>query len=535
MQPAPKLEKVIRITNKEVISFYEENKHLDVVSMNLLFIEIMKSLSVNLTHNITSTVNSKILDIVTEMSANMNSLKMEFVMKMHESKKEYLEDVKSILSTSSLSSLDRINSVVEKSIENLVAKTTLLLNDIVPKSQERNKVELEAYIRSQCAAITNDTQKLLAITSKDDRSANSIGDILEAQLNKMITNIQQPIFSVINSSEDRNSSKLRSLEETLNFQKKEQAELSGNLNDFLSRYKANSQVKGNVGETQMLYMLQHLLPSDEITRVNGNTANCDIRVRRYGNEKPTILFECKDYSDQVQTREVEKFERDVREQKTHGIMVSHKSPITFKRPYEINIINNLIHVYVPNCEYSTEKLNIAIDIVDSLDLRLKSLERDRAEGNASLSRSDYYELVREYNDFAEKKAAAIDSLNKMTTQLKNMINLIELPKLKSWFISNGSLENDSDLLCKYCKCYEGKNKTSLGAHVRRCKSNPSRSVLPDGGDSDDICVAIDDREVDCCDVNAPASGGDLVVELDSGVTINAKKKVAKKVKNVGMS
>lgn len=526
MQPAAKVEKVIRITNKEVISFFEENRHLDITSMNLLFIEIMKNLSVNLTHNIASTVNSKILDVVTEINSNVSKMKMEFVMKLHESKKEYMDDVKSILSSSSLSNMDKINSIIEKSNDNLIAKTTLLVNDIVPKTQERNKVQLEEYIRSQCAAIANDTQKLLSLTAKDERNVNSISDILESQLNKMITNIQQPIFSVINSSEDRNTKNISGLHDILKSQKDDQSRLSKDLGDFLNRYKSNSSVKGNVGEVQMLYMLQHLMPSDEITRVNGNTANCDIRVRRYGCDKPTILFECKDYTEQVPSREVEKFERDVQEQKTHGIMVSHKTPITFKNAFEINIINNLIHVYVPNCEYSTDKLKIAIDIVDSLDLRLKAMEKDNSEGNATLSKSDYYELVREYNEFADKKAIAIDSLNKMTAQMKSLIELIELPKLKSWFISNGSLENDSDLLCRFCKCYEGKNKTSLGAHIRKCKLNPGRSVMQDAVELDDNAV-LNNVELDA---SLLAKSGEVVASNVNNVTIRGKKKVMNMVK-----
>lgn len=475
----PVAEKIIRITNKDVISFYQENKHLDITAMNLLFIDIMKNLSVNLSSTMTSTVNSKLLDLVTQMNANVNNMKMEMVMKLHESKKDYLNDVKSIINTTSLENLDKLNNLLERSSDNLVTKTTCLLNEVVPKTQEKNKVQLEEYIKTQCSTIASDTQKLLALHIREEKNKSGINDMIDGHLNRMLNSIQQPLMTIMNQNEDRNLGNFASLRETLISQKEEQSKLSKEISDFLSRYKNNSQVKGHVGETQMMHMLTHLMPSDEVTRVNGSAANCDIRVRRNGGEKPTILFECKDHSLSVDTKEVEKFERDVQEQKTHGIMVSHKSPITFKSAFEINIINNLIHVYVPNCDYSSDKLKIAIDIVDSLHNRLLALEKDKLEGNISLARSDYFDLVREYTEFADKKADALEQVKRTMKLLQETVDKIEMPKLKNWFISNGNLENDSDLLCRYCHMYEGKSKTSLGAHIRKCKMNPTRVIVPE--------------------------------------------------------
>jgi hypothetical protein len=42
----------------------------------------------------------------------------------------------------------------------------------------------------------------------------------------------------------------------------------------------------------------------------------------------------------------------------------------------------------------------------------------------------------------------------------------------------GNIENDNDFKCTFCNSWSGKNKASLGAHIRNCKSNPkNKDVL----------------------------------------------------------
>ena len=37
---------------------------------------------------------------------------------------------------------------------------------------------------------------------------------------------------------------------------------------------------------------------------------------------------------------------------------------------------------------------------------------------------------------------------------------------------NGFFQTDDDFKCKHCNTFAGKNKASLGAHIRNCKFNP---------------------------------------------------------------
>ena len=416
--------KQIIITDPTIIAYYEENENIDIVTMNHIFIDILKTLSTNLSETINSTINSKVLNLVTEINSNLANTKHDLMMKLLESKREYIEDIKTIVNTSTLSNNEKINAIIEKNNDSLLTKTT---------------------------------QKLMEINSKD--------------VDKMMTSIQQPIISYINSSEERTNTNLTQIKDSVSHQNVTQSKLSLDINDFLGKYKNNSQFKGAVAETDLYYMLQSIMPTDEIIKVSGSTATCDFKVNRQNKQKSCILFESKDYTQSVPSDEVSKFERDVQMQKHHGIMVSQRSPITYKNPFQIDIINGLIHIYIPSADYNTEKVKIAIDIIDNLDMRLKNLESVSDDGFVKISKTDSDDIAEEYRQFGFQKSQMLDTIKSINKQLVDKLDEIQLPKIKQFLVKTGNIENDNGFKCTFCR-WSGKNKASLGAHVRNCKSNP---------------------------------------------------------------
>jgi len=464
----------ITITDETIVSFYKTNTNLDIVSMNHIFIEILKKLSTNLSSTINSTVNSKILSLVTDIHSNLSSIKSDIIIKLHESKKEYIEDVKTILSNNSLTNNEKLNALIEKNNDTLLTKTTLIVNDVIPKSQDKNYLQIEGCIKSFCNTITQDTTKLLEISNKDDVKIKSVVDNIDNQFNKMISTIQQPIFTFIQSSEERTNSGIQQVREHLSLQQQTQQKLTNELNDFLNKYKNNSSSKGNISEAELYYIIQSIMPSDEIVKVGTDTATCDFKVNRIDKNKPTILFENKDYSRSVTTDEIKKFERDLQLQKNHGIFVSQKSPITFKQNFQIDIINGLIHIYIPNAEYDSNKIKVAVDIIDNLSSKLQNIS-NTSQDEYSVSKEDMEEIIEEYRVFVSQKLQMIETIKNINKQLLDKMEEIQLPKLKKLFIKIGNIENDNDFKCNFCNTWSGKNKASLAAHVRNCKFNPKNN------------------------------------------------------------
>lgn len=464
----------ITITDETIINYYKENPTLDIVTMNHILIDIIRKLSSNLSETMNATMNARILSVVSNIEKNMSIMKNEFNEKIYDTKKEYIENVKIVLSNNTLTIQEKINTIIEKTTDNILTKTTLLINDVIPKSNDKIYSQIEGCVRLGISAIERDTKQILETTNKDDNKSKEIINTIENHFTKMITNIQQPIFSFIQSSEERTHTGIKHINDNVQSQHIFQEKLTTELNDFLNKYKHNASIKGNISETELYHMIQHIMPFDEILNVSSETASCDFRVNRKHPNKPSILFENKDYGRNVTTEEVSKFERDLQTQQLHGIFLSQKTPITYKENFQIDIINGLIHVYIPNAEYNTDKLKIAIDLIDNLSNKLETIKNasTTSEKCYSINQEDMNELAEEFRNFGVQKLAIQEHVKQMNKVLLDKLEELQLPKIKKVLIKLGNIENDEEFRCCHCNEWTGKNRASLSAHTRNCKSNP---------------------------------------------------------------
>jgi len=487
----------VTITDETILSYYRENPHVDIVAMNLMLIDILKSLSTNLSATVNSTINSKILSIVSDIDKNVSSFRNDIITnfneKMNQTKKEYVEDLKTQLTNNILSNNEKLSSLIDRNADSMLARTTssitAIINDIVPKSQDKNYVQIENCIKTFCSSIEQDTKKLLETKHKDENSSKVIIDNIESNFSKMVSSIQTPIFQLVQSSEERTIGGIQKVKDEMSQQNIMQEKLTAELNDFLNKYKHNSSLKGGVSESELYFMLQSIMPSDEIIRVSSETASCDFKVNRKNKDKPTILFENKDYNRSVSTDEVTKFERDLKIQKAHGIFISQKTPITFKDSFQIDIVNNLIHVYIPNCQYDAEKLKTAIDIVDNLSAKLNIINSSNEVDDDHMyptTKNDIEELSNEYRNFAIQKVSILEMVKANSKQLLDKLEEIQLPRIKNILIKFGLIDNEN-LKCPHCNVYEGKNKASLSAHLRNCKANSCKKK-DDSDSSSEIAI-----------------------------------------------
>jgi len=472
----------ITITDEVIVSYYRENKNIDIITMNHIFIDILKNLSSNLSTTITSTINSKILNIVQDIDKNISLMKSDISLKFLESKKEYIEDLKNILYNNNLSNNEKITNGIERSNETLLSKIKTMVTEIIPKSHESSNLQIESCIHKSCSLIIQDTSKLLEITNKIDNTSQNDTLIkgfiqnIDTHLTNMFQTIQQPIFNSIQSSEERTTTGIQQIKENIMLQQNIQETLRNEMQDFLNKYKNSSQFKGNVAEIELQHMLLSIMPTDEVIKVSNDTATCDLKVNRKDTSKPCILFESKNYTNKsVTTAEVKKFERDIQLQKIHGVFISQESPITFKDNYQIDIINGLIHIYIPNANYEIEKIKIAIDIIDNLSLKLNSLLKEN-DDEYSISKEDIDDISEEYRTFGIQKAQMLDTIKLVNKQLVDKLDEIQLPKIKKFLMKLGNIENDNDFKCTICNSWIGKNKASLGAHIRNCRQNLKKNT-----------------------------------------------------------
>ncbi len=412
------MSKSISIDDPDIVSFYENNPHLNIVEVNRAFIEIMKSLSTDMAKTFQNTKLGEITSTIESGKARMDNgfdeLRKridESRKRFDESRKEIQEEVRRTISSNSLSQTQDINSILERNSTSLAEKVAA-----------RQK---------------------------------------EESLNALARQVQQPLMAVFDK-----------MSEDLRLQRKDGEKLSTELWDFLNKYKHSSSTKGAVSENMLYDLLNSILPTDEIIDCTGQTASGDFMVNRRDTTLPRFIVENKDYTRKANTAEVAKFERDIQEQKCHGIFLSQSSDITFKDPYQVDLIDGFIHIYVPNVNFDPVKVKIAIDMIDQLSKGIEMIERSNASENPTdirISKSELELIAEEYKTFAENKAHAIESAK---TTIKLIESTFSLPSLQSLLNVLGKVTMPESLTCKFCNSYTGKNKNALGAHTRRCKFNP---------------------------------------------------------------
>jgi len=463
----------IVVKDQTIIAFYKENPNLDFITMNHIFIDILKKLSTNLNETITNNINQKILSTLTDLSKDINCLKQDVSTKLYETKKDYIENIKLILENSTMTTNEKIQNILDKNSDVIVSKTTSIINDIVPKHNDKLFDQMDINIKNLYESINNDTIKLIENINKDDKNISEFVNNIDSKFNNLIVSLHQPLFSFIQSSEDRTSNNVQQIRDKLIAQQMSQDNLNISINDFLNKYKNNSSSKGNVSESELYSILQTIFPSDEILDCSGETATCDYRVNRLNKNKPTILFENKDYTRSVTTEEIKKFERDLKQQNLHGVFISHNSNITYKERFQIDIIDNLIHIYLPLTNYSVENIKIAVEIIDSLSSKLNQIKNAQTEiTTININKDDIDELIEVYNDFTNQKMSLIDTIKTSNKQILDKIENMQINAVKKILNKNGVFQTDDDFKCKHCNSFTGKNKASLGAHIRNCKFNP---------------------------------------------------------------
>jgi hypothetical protein len=516
--------KDIIVKNKKILDFYSQNPGINFEAVNLIFVDLFERLLGDMNSAMNSTINSQILSTVGELkteinslsvtNSNMNSqilssvgdLKGEFnslssalsklnnditnsiYIKFQESKREYMEDIKTILYSNLSQNSDKIYTLLNQNTSQLIDKTTLLLNEIIPKSNEGYYRQLHESISLFHKSISDDTTKLLQSADKEDSLS-----IFLTEFESKSSNLLQPLFSCINATEERINTILISLkDDNNNFESKSNTLLQPlfsfintseeriNKNVLAIKDENNIESKSN---TLLQPLFSFINASEE--RINKNVISLkdatnnsaqdkimnelseflgkyknssDFRINR--TNQSTILVETKNYDRNVTLDEVKKFIRDIEEQKCHGIFLSQHSGITSKQNFQIDIKGTNILVYVHNVDYCPHTIKIAIDIIDSLSDRLAELEEDLDDIN------------KEYSRFIERKSSIIDILKDFQKKINAEVDEIKFPCLSKYLVSKcGSILNNENetIVCNICNKFEATNNRSIGAHQKGCR------------------------------------------------------------------
>jgi hypothetical protein len=479
----------IVIKNKRVWDFYNENKNIDIEKANLLLIDFIENMFNEMT-NANSNINAQILSYISDNKNQIQLIKSNLSMvnenltKLNSDiannimvqfinlKKDYIEDVRQIINNGSLSTNEKISSLMDKNNSHLIDKTTLILNDVIPKNQDVFNKQFQLSLKQFYTLITEETNKL-AKTINNDKSLNEFINNFENKYSAMMTSMQNPLYSFITTSENRINKNIDVLKENSSIALTSQTKLQEEIGEFLGKYNISSN-KGKFGEENLSTILNSIYQNAEIKNTTGTKSSGDFIMKRL--DKPTIMFENKEYKNNIDKEEIAKFIVDIDNQNTHGIFLSQYSGISFKQNYQIDIHKGKVLVYVQNCEYSPDKIRIAVDIIDNLSVKLEDLNED--DENNTISKEILDDINAEYQVFIQNKETMMTVLRDFNKKMSSQIEDIKFPELDKYLSQKYAFVKSRCFTCELCNTFTAGSKQSLSAHKRGCvKKHPTLNVM----------------------------------------------------------
>lgn len=425
-----------------------------------MMVDIFESLISNMSGDITNLITKDLIMLmkennnkITNLNNDLNNIKNNMIdlnkdvlnnitIKLFDIKKEYMDDLNKLIENKDNKNLLNIIDRIEK--ENIK-----LINEIVPKTNNQYYMHYENLIKCFKSEINNINQT----------------EIFETKYNNLLKNIELSLINHITGLEDRTTVKLNEINNHNLNQSSNQLKINEELMKYLDKYK-NSSYKGQISENHIENILNNIYKNAEIKRTSDESKSGDFIM--YREDKPTILFEIKNYNKNVNNEEVNKFIRDINNKNICGIMLSINTGICNKYNYQIDIENNNICLYIHDMNYDNDKLKIGVDIIDNLYKKINIKENNK---NIYIDENTLNLINKEYQLFISKRELVINNIKDTTKHMIQYIDELEFPNLNKYLLSKFEYKNTSNLECDICKNFIGKNLKSLAVHKRKCKKN----------------------------------------------------------------
>ena len=433
-------------TNEKIIQFYKKHPSISFENANLLLIDLIEktiddSLSTSMVAQLVEklkTIEGDLKSVNESVNRNQQETFTQLSLKMRELKSEYIEDVKTILS-SNVS--DKISPLLKEYNQTFLDKTHLLLSDIMPKNNE----SIQEYIRSILEHNPQSVQDYLMHLEQKFTST---------QLALTTTNERMEFgFKELNINQEHQFSSVREIA-TSNQQ---------SVNELLGKMN-NSSSKGKVSENILFSILQSLYPSGIVESVALTKETGDFMLER--KDKTRILIENKDYNRSVPTEEVNKFIRDIETQKgCCGLFLSQSSGICGKESFEIQVHDSCVLLYIHNVSNDADKIKIGIEIIDHFKEMLDNL--DQGTEVDTISKEVVKEINDEYKAWVSTKTNMLKGIKEFHESMKKQLDTMNIPSLEKYLSTSFTPVTNGIIYCQYCE-YPCKNKQSHSAHLRGC-------------------------------------------------------------------
>lgn len=438
------------IRNKTVIDFYKNHSYLDFEQVNLLLVNFLSNIIENADNGINKGLSMQILQQCSDNNIKVELMSKDLLIRMMDLKKEYLDELKCQMNNYDGKISDKFSKQLEVNTEILIGKTNTTLSSIVLPSISDN------IRREMNDSVNHFKNELMTEISKIKNKEQDIDEFIQ-NVDKRFQQQNYDFKQMMSSLTSELASKLVKTDITLD-----------ELREYFNKF-SNSSLKGGLGENRLSKTLTKMFPTGEVIDTSNSKESGDIHLKR--ENKETILFETKEYVKNVGPAEVEKFIRDCTIQNLHGIFLSQNSGISSKNNLRIDYNNGKILVYVHNCEYCADKIQMAIDIIDSLSCKI--LENNQ-ENVHIIPNEILDEINSEYKRIIDQRQYLISNIEKSNSAIIKLVKeSIRLPKLEAYLEDKYGQVKKNSFVCHICeRAFE--NRSGLASHLKaHNKKEPS--------------------------------------------------------------
>ena len=227
---------------------------------------------------------------------------------------------------------------------------------------------------------------------------------------------------------------------------------------------------------QFKYILNQMFCSSDVMQISNNIGLYTLVMKRPN--KPKLLFANKDNELNIETDDINNFIKFVEENNCHGVFVSQNSGISSKPNYHIDYFNGNMIVYIQNTDYSSEKIKIAIDIIDNLSGKLHEFNKQNDDN--SIPTCVLNDINKEYQLFISQKEALVGVYKDCQKKVLSQIDELRFPCLDKYLSTKFTTQiQKQGFKCDLCKAFNANNLKALAAHKRGCiRKNNNVALVP---------------------------------------------------------
>ena len=459
----------IELTNPIICDFYARNPHISPEIVNLAIIEMLDKThpignNIPSTYTPTQNMYRKQTTEMRNLADNLREVITELITRISQDyiliKTEYVNEFRSVWSQSCC--VSRREILLENN-RRFIHSIEQLIYDI------RNIKRIHSSIGEKTDAIVKQFHKIIhtnveTILVKPTEITTVIPEFIhnfEINSAHMINTIQQLLTDFANSK-DALSKKITDM-----FSVNGESAISTyckyvyEIKDFLQSISSKPVIQST---SQIVTLLSRLYNTGYI-QPDETGPSLYVLTR---DDKPAICIQQLQIKDRnINTDEISRFIQITKDKNIHGILVSQYTGITSKPNLYIDIVNNRVYVYVHSMEYSPEKLQTAINIVDTISSKLTDFNNS-TEQKYTVPKDVLDEINREYQAFIVQKETILTTMKESYKKILSQMEDLRFMSLDKYLSTRYSYFKKQGYMCNLCNVFSVSTLKGLAAHKRGC-------------------------------------------------------------------